>query len=117
MSCQTPYDGKGKGYLYAVITAITCPCHLPLTAVFLGSSAAGVMFAQHFMLLAIFMGIVSLISFIAGPYPALTGDAQVCGRFQRLYCRPTEKRSANQDPRTPGRRLKQKNRKLNGEAK
>jgi len=63
--CSTPFDGRAKGYLYAVITAVTCPCHLPLLGVFLGSSAAGVLFAQHFILLAIFMGAVCSISLIA----------------------------------------------------
>ena len=64
-TCSTHSDGKAKGYLYAVITAVACPCHLPLLGVFLGSSAAGVLFAQHFVLFAIFMGVVSLISLIA----------------------------------------------------
>jgi mercuric ion transport protein len=58
-------DNKTKGYLYAVITAITCPCHLPLTSVFLGSSAAGALFAQYFILFAVLMGVLSLISFVA----------------------------------------------------
>ena len=64
-SCPILSDGKAKGYLYAVITAIACPCHLPLLGVFLGSSTAGVLFAQHFILLAIFMGAVTLISLVA----------------------------------------------------
>jgi len=62
---ESPYDGKAKGYLYAVITAVICPCHLPLVGVFLGSSATGVLFAQHIAGLAIFMGVLTLISFIA----------------------------------------------------
>jgi len=63
--CTSSYDGKGRGYLYAVITAIVCPCHLPLVGLFLGSSAAGVLFAQNFFWIAIFMGALFLISLIA----------------------------------------------------
>jgi hypothetical protein len=63
-TCPTCPDGNGKGYLYAAITAILCPCHLPLVGLFLGGGAAGAFFAQHFMLLAITLGVLSLISFI-----------------------------------------------------
>ncbi len=64
-TCPTCTDNQGKGYLYAVITAVLCPCHLPLVGMFLGGGAASVFFAQHFMLLAIILGILSLISFVA----------------------------------------------------
>ncbi len=64
-SCQSCSDGKGRGYLYAAITAVLCPCHLPLVGLFLGGGAAGALFAQHFMLLAIALGVLSLISFVA----------------------------------------------------
>ena len=64
-TCPACSDSKGKGYLYAVMTAILCPCHLPLVGLFLGGGAAGALFAQHFMLLAIILGILSLISFVA----------------------------------------------------
>jgi len=61
-----PYpDKERQGYLYAVITAVICPCHLPMIGVFLGGSAAGAWFAQYFVLLAIIMGVLTLISFIA----------------------------------------------------
>jgi len=58
-------EGGAKGYLYAVIAVITCPCHLPLTALFLGGTAAGALFAEYFILFIVLMGIVSLISFVA----------------------------------------------------
>lgn len=64
-NCPSCADNKGKGYLYAVITAVLCPCHLPLVGMFLGGGAASVFFAQHFMLMAIILGILSLISFVA----------------------------------------------------
>ena len=58
-------DGGAKGYLYAVIALVTCPCHLPLTALFLGGTAAGALFAEYFILFVVLMGIASLISFVA----------------------------------------------------
>jgi hypothetical protein len=64
-SCTTCFDSKGKGYLYAVLTAVFCPCHLPLVGLFIGSGAISALFAQHFMLLAITLGVLSLISFAA----------------------------------------------------
>ncbi len=57
-------ENKGKGYLFAVIAVITCPCHLPVTALFLGGTAAGALFAQHFTLFVVIMGFASLISFV-----------------------------------------------------
>jgi mercuric ion transport protein len=64
-TCPTCSDGNGKGYLYAIITAVLCPCHLPLVGMILGSGAAGAFFAQNFMLLAIILGTLTLISFVA----------------------------------------------------
>lgn len=64
-TCARCSDSKAKGYLYAVMTAVLCPCHLPLVGLFLGGGAASIFFAQHFMLLAVILGILSLISFVA----------------------------------------------------
>jgi len=58
-------DGKGRGYFYAVMTAVLCPCHLPVVGLFLGTGAAGAFFAEYFIFLAIFLGILSLITFAA----------------------------------------------------
>ena len=64
-SCQSCTDNKTKGYVYAVMTAIACPCHLPVLGIYLGTSAAGAFFAQYFVLLAVLLGILSLVSFAA----------------------------------------------------
>jgi len=64
-TCPVCSDNTGRGYIYAVITAVLCPCHLPLVGVFVGGGAAGAFFAQNFMFLAISLGILSLISFVA----------------------------------------------------
>ena len=58
-------DGKGKGYFYAFMTALLCPCHLPVVGLFLGTGAAGAFFAEYFILLAISLGVLSLITFAA----------------------------------------------------
>ncbi len=58
-------DNSRKGYLYAVITAVICPCHLPLLGLFLSGSAAGVLLAQNFILFAVILGVLTLVSFIA----------------------------------------------------
>jgi len=64
-SCPACADNKGRGYLYAVMTAVLCPCHLPVFALFLGSGTASAFFAQNFLFLAITLGVLSLITFVA----------------------------------------------------
>jgi hypothetical protein len=61
-SCRSPYDGRGKGYLYAIATAILCPCHMLVWGALLGGTAAGAFFDQHFWSLAILLGILTLLS-------------------------------------------------------
>ena len=53
------------GVRYAFMTAVLCPCHLPVVGFFLGTGAAGAFFAEYFIILAILLGILSLISFAA----------------------------------------------------
>ena len=61
--CETSDDDRGKGYVYAVLTAIACPCHFPIVGIILGGSAAGVFFYAYFWPLAIGMGVLSLFFF------------------------------------------------------
>lgn len=67
ISCSTSADddGKGRGYFYAIMTAVLCPCHLPVVGLFLGTGASGAFFAENFIFLAIALGVLSLISFAA----------------------------------------------------
>lgn len=60
IACESIYDGRGKGYFYAVLTAIACPCHLPMVGVFLSGSATGVFFEQNFWAIAVAMGALTL---------------------------------------------------------
>ena len=62
-SCDTSDDDRSKGYVYAVLTAIACPCHFPIVGIILGGSAAGVFFYEFFWPLAIGMGVLSLSFF------------------------------------------------------
>ena len=66
-TCSTCADeeSKGKGYFYAFMTAVLCPCHLPVVGIFLGTGAAGAFFAEYFILLAIVLGVLTLITFAA----------------------------------------------------
>jgi hypothetical protein len=59
--CQSS-DARGRGYLYAIATAILCPCHMPLWGVLLGGTAAGAFFYQHFWSFAILLGALTLFS-------------------------------------------------------
>lgn len=61
--CEAPDDGRTRGYVYAVLTAIACPCHFPIVGVILGGSAAGVLFYEYFWPLAAAMGALSLFFF------------------------------------------------------
>ncbi len=63
--CAAYPEKSGRGYVYAIITAVICPCHLPVVGVLLGGGAAGAFFAQYFVLLAIILGILTLVTFIA----------------------------------------------------
>lgn len=62
-SCDAPKDERGKGYVYAIATAILCPCHMALWGVALGGTAAGVLFEQYFWSVAIGLGALSLLTF------------------------------------------------------
>ncbi len=63
--CAAFPEKSRRGYVYATITAVICPCHLPLVGVLLGGGAAGAFFAQYFVVLAIILGILTLMSFVA----------------------------------------------------
>jgi len=61
--CEAPLEERRKGYVYAVATAILCPCHMPIWGILLGSSAAGALFDQYFWSIAIGLGVLSLLTF------------------------------------------------------
>jgi len=62
-SCEAPLEERRRGYVYAVATAILCPCHMPVWGVLLGGSAAGAIFDQYFWSIAVGFGVLSLLTF------------------------------------------------------
>ena len=61
--CEPSDDDRGKGYIYAVLTAIASPCQFPIVGIILGGTAAGALFYEFFWPLAIGMGVLSLYFF------------------------------------------------------
>ena len=61
--CEAPLEERRKGYVYAVATAILCPCHMPVWAILLGGSAAGAIVDQYFWSIALGLGVLSLLTF------------------------------------------------------
>ena len=61
--CEAPLEERRKGYVYAIATAILCPCHMPVWGVLLGGSAAGAVFDQYFWSIAVGFGVLSLLTF------------------------------------------------------
>ena len=41
---------RRRGHLYALLAVVTCPCHLPILAVLLSSSAVGAFLNDHFIM-------------------------------------------------------------------
>lgn len=56
-------EERRKGYMYAVATAILCPCHMPLWGIALGGTALSALFEQYFWTIAIGLGLLSLLTF------------------------------------------------------
>jgi len=49
---------KGKGYAWAALAALTCPCHVPIYALLLSGTALGAAVAQNLALaFAVFAGV------------------------------------------------------------
>lgn len=61
--CEAPLEERRKGYVYAVATAILCPCHMPVWSILLGGSAAGALYDQYFWSIALGLGVLSLLTF------------------------------------------------------
>ena len=61
--CEAPLEERRKGYVYAIATAILCPCHMPVWGILLGGSAAGALFDQYFWSITLGLGVLSLLTF------------------------------------------------------
>ena len=62
-TCEPTLEERRKGYVYAVATAILCPCHMPLWGIALGGTALSAVFEQYFWTIAIGLGLASLLTF------------------------------------------------------
>lgn len=61
--CEPSLEERRRGYLYAVATAILCPCHMPLWGIALGGTALYALFEQYFWTIAIGLGLLTLVTF------------------------------------------------------
>jgi mercuric ion transport protein len=56
---------RRRGHVYAVLALVTCPCHLPILAVLLSGSAAGVFLNDHFAMAVMIFSLLFVCSLVA----------------------------------------------------
>lgn len=62
---ETPAStSRRRGYVWGVLAALTCPCHLPVLALLLSGTAVGALITRH-MGLAVIVGVVLFGTFFA----------------------------------------------------
>ncbi|MEE9596716.1 MAG: broad-spectrum mercury transporter MerE [Acidiferrobacterales bacterium] len=54
-----------RGYVYALLAVVTCPCHLPIFALLLSGSAMGVFLSDHFGTALIIFSLLFVFSLAA----------------------------------------------------
>jgi mercuric ion transport protein len=52
-----------RGYVWGVLAALTCPCHLPVLALLLSGTAAGALMTRY-MGLAVIVGLALFATFV-----------------------------------------------------
>ncbi len=67
---MAPADKKGpsyprRGYLYALVAVVTCPCHVPIFAVLLSGSAMGAFLNDHFGTALTIFSLLFIFSLVA----------------------------------------------------
>lgn len=55
---------RWRGYVWGVLAALTCPCHLPVLALLLSGTAVGALIT-HYMGLAVIVGVALFGTFVA----------------------------------------------------
>ncbi len=58
-------SSRRRGRVYAILALITCPCHLPILAVLLSGSAAGVFLNDHFAMAITIFSLLFVCSLVA----------------------------------------------------
>ena len=56
---------RRRGHVYAVLALVTCPCHLPILAVLLSGSSAGVFLNDHFAIAVMIFSLLFVCSLVA----------------------------------------------------
>ena len=54
-----------RGHVYAILALVTCPCHLPILALLLSGSAAGVFLNDHFAMAITTFSLLFICSLVA----------------------------------------------------
>ena len=54
-----------RGYVYALLAVVTCPCHLPIFAVLLSGSAVGAFLSDHFGTALTIFSVLFIFSLVA----------------------------------------------------
>lgn len=58
-------QNRRSGYAMALLALLTCPCHLPLLALLLSGSAAGVFLTEHFGVALALFSLLFALSLVA----------------------------------------------------
>lgn len=59
---RAPTTPRRRGYAWAALAALTCPCHAPLFALLLAGTAAGVFLNEYLGIVVALMSVVFLLS-------------------------------------------------------
>ena len=54
-----------RGYLYALLALVTCPCHLPLFVLLFSGSAVGALLNEHFTVAVTIFSLLFIFSLVA----------------------------------------------------
>jgi mercuric ion transport protein len=58
-------DRRRRGYVFGLVAALTCPCHLLLAAPLLAGTAAGAFLTEHFATALILLTVLFMLSLTA----------------------------------------------------
>lgn len=59
---RAPSTPRQRGYAWATLAALTCPCHAPLFALLLAGTAAGAFLNEYFGIVLALMSVLFLLS-------------------------------------------------------
>lgn len=65
MAPKPDLGAQRRGYIFAAIALISCPCHLPILVLLLWGTAAGAFLSEHLVAAAAIVGVVFVLSLVA----------------------------------------------------